>query len=114
MGSQILFYVGMALVILPLTFIIVQAIIDYRMPGWKEELHHQFLEQWNGTPEDEINAWIKIRYRLLHQDASEEKLNFVNRKIANLDKSKFISSTYVTSDGTWVEERDVKRPYHNA
>ena len=114
MGSHILFYVGMILVILPLTFIVIQAIIDYRMPGWKEEIHQRFLKQWNGTPEDELNAWYKVRYNLLHQNASKEKISYVNRKISNLDKSKYISTTYVTNEGTWVEQRDITRPYHNA
>ncbi len=113
MGSQILFYIGMTLVIFPMIFIIVQAFMDFRRPGWKDELHNQFMHSWNGAPEDELNAWYKVRRRLQNEEGNEEKISYVDHKIANLDKSKFISNTYVNADGWWVEERD-SRPYHEA
>lgn len=113
MGSQLLFYIGMTLVIVPLMFIIIQAIVDYSRPGWKEELHNMFMHFWNGTPEDELNAWYKVRRQLLDNGIKGEKLSFVDQKIADLDKSKFLSNTYVTAEGWWVEERNI-RPYHKA
>ena len=113
MGSQILFYIGMTLVIGPLLFIIVQAVKDYRKPSWQEEIHNLFMYEWNGTPDDELNAWYKVRRHLIQQGDTEEKLIYVDKRINEIDKSKFISNTYVTSEGRWVEDRDI-RPYHNA
>jgi hypothetical protein len=113
MGSQILFYVGLTLVVGPLLFIIVQAIKDYRKPSWQQDIHNRFMYYWNGTPDDEINAWYKVRYSLIQQGETQEKLMYIDKRIKSIDQAKYMSNTYVTAEGRWVEDRDI-RPYQDA
>lgn len=112
MGSQILFHVGLLLMILPFVYIVTQGIKDYRQPDFCEEINNLFHMYWNGDPEDRLNAWYKVRLLLLMREESEEKLNYVERKIQKENKHNFLGSTYVRDDGEWVGD-DI-RPFHKA
>lgn len=58
---------------------------------------------WNGTPEDDLYAWYKVRMILLQREGEKEKIEVVNRIIAEMNKESMYGSLFVDPDGELVD-----------
>ncbi|MDX1672241.1 MAG: hypothetical protein R3211_07855, partial [Balneolaceae bacterium] len=76
-----------------------------RKPVYDDQLNKMFHLFWNGTKEDEIYAWYKVRSILGSRGEGEsKKIEYVNRKISELNKQGLYARTTVTDDGRLVED----------
>lgn len=65
-----------------------------------KKIHKLF---WNGTPEDELYAWYKVRMILLQREGEEKKIEFVNHIIAELNKKPMHGSMLIDPNGELVD-----------
>lgn len=70
------------------------------------ELERLFGLYWDGTPEDKLYAWYKVRYILRNREYDCQKLEAVNRRIDNLDRRELCGSMQVNAEGELIDERE--------
>jgi len=99
MDKEVLFQIAAFLMVIPLTYLIFEIVKDYRKSGYEKEMLDLYEIYWNGTPDDELNAWYKVRRNLLMREESEKKLKFVDQKIQEVDKKNIIGKTLVNEQG---------------
>ena len=73
-----------------------KAVIDTEL----SKIHKLF---WNGTPEDDLYAWYKVRMILLQREGEKEKIEVVNRIIAEMNKESMYGSLVVDPEGELVD-----------
>lgn len=71
---------------------------------YDEELGIIFLWFWDGTPEDELYAWYKVRTVLKRREGERNKVEHVDQKIASLNKKRMLGSHSVNRSGELVDE----------
>lgn len=105
MLSNSLFELLAILMIFPLGYYLLKIIRSRRKPVYDDQLNKMFHLFWNGTKEDEIYAWYKVRSILGSRGEGEsKKIEYVNRKISELNKQGLYARTTVTDDGRLVED----------
>ncbi len=73
-----------------------------------EELNQMFKWFWDGTPEDKIYAWYKVRMVLKHRQGKDHhrRIAQVDKKIMQLDKHLMHGTYSVDSDGRLLDENE--------
>ena len=72
--------------------------------SYEDEVRKLFYLYWNQSPEDEIYAWYKVRYILQQRKSKDYKVNFVERKIANLNKQKLYGNMSISESGELIDD----------
>lgn len=70
------------------------------------ELDQMFKWFWNGTPEDRLYAWYKVRMVLKQREGNTEqkKVARVDKKIIQLNKDSMYSDVFVDRNGKLVSK----------
>jgi len=92
------------LVLIPLSYALTRIIKLVRRKKVEDDVLTLFFIYWNGTEEDELYAWYKVRYILLKREKEDRKLQFVERKIAGFNKDRLYSNISVGKSGELVAE----------
>ena len=69
----------------------------------EKELAQIFFWYWDGTPEDRLYAWYKVRSILKLREGEEKKIEVVDRKIIQLNKNPMLGDVSVTESGELVD-----------
>jgi len=93
------------LVSIPISYILVRVIRKVRQNSYEDEVRTLFFIYWNGTEEDEIYAWYKVRHILLKREKEDRKLQFVERRISEINKQRLYGEMSVTENGELIDER---------
>ncbi|AXJ01354.1 hypothetical protein CYPRO_2105 [Cyclonatronum proteinivorum] len=76
----------------------------------EEMLNSMFNHEWNGTDEDEIYAWYRVRFKVLQLDPEgsrrRQKLERIEANIRRLSTRSMRSSAYVTQKGNLEKAGD--------
>ncbi len=72
------------------------------------ELDQMFHWFWDGTPEDKLYAWYKVRVVLQQRDGKpdKQKIAHVDQKIMQLDKKGMCGELSIDQSGKLVQDED--------
>ena len=77
----------------------------FKKSRFDEEVTKIFLWFWDGSPEDELYAWYKVRMVLRQREGCDKRMKFVNRKIIRLNKRSMIGNVSVDESGDLVHKQ---------
>lgn len=83
---------------LPLSYAMAALAKKYSVQSYKDEIDRLFTAYWNGNDEDELYAWLRVR-QLLSGTKDEKKLQYIDKKIKELNKNKIYGSASVNEKG---------------
>lgn len=110
---NIAFYIILAAVVLiPLSYAFVRIIKLIMQKRAEDDVQTLFFLYWNGTEEDELYAWYKVRYILEKREREDHKLQFVARKIAGVDKQRLYGDMSVSESGKLIDEKSQNPKYY--
>lgn len=93
------------LMIYPIGYLFVKLVKFFKKEPSEVELDKLFSLYWNGSPEDKIYAWYKVRYILTQREKNQHMLDIVNRKIDGIDRGELCGSMLINSSGELIDER---------
>lgn len=92
------------LIVIPLSYVLAYFVKRFTSNTYEDEVLKLFSFYWNGEPEDEIYAWMKVRYILESREDAQNKIRYVNRKIEHLNKQPLYGSWEVNSSGELLSD----------
>jgi hypothetical protein len=96
------------LIVIPLSYVLGFFVKRFTANTYEDEILKLFSFYWNGEPEDEIYAWMKVRYVLEKREEAKKKIQYVNQKINNLNKQPLYGSLKVNSKGELLSDEHLK------
>lgn len=103
-----LFEIVALLLVIPLSYVLAYIVKRLTANTYEDELLKLFSFYWNGEPEDEIYAWMKVRHILENREDAQEKIQYVNLKIDRLNKQPLYSNWQVNSSGELLPDEYAK------
>ena len=114
MNTQLAIYELAALVLaVPLSYALAWLVKQWaeRVNQYQENLDRLYFNYWNGSPEDELNAWYKVRQTIKRHNPREKELKYIDKKIDRLNRNDFVSNSFITRDGDLTLEEIHKREH---
>lgn len=106
---QLAFFEFFALLIaIPLSYVLAYLVKRFSANSYEAEVLKLFSFYWNGEPEDEIYAWMKVRSILKDREDSRKKIHYVNRKIESLNKQPLYGTWKVNGKGELLTDRHIQ------
>ena len=87
------------LLALPLSYFFAYLVNKERPRTYKDELEQMFLVHWNGLPEDEYYAWLRVRMFFANTTSNAKKLKYIDNKIKDVSHYKLYSDVYISEEG---------------
>lgn len=84
---------------IPLSYLLAVFVKRLSEPGYKEDIQSDFLREWNGKPEDEYYAWIRLRERYRHMDMLPKHFTYIKQQLAMINKRSHLSDYSVSESG---------------
>lgn len=86
---------------LPLSYVLAYLVKKwaYKFTAYQNEIDRLFVTYWNGRPEDEYNAWLKVRRTMLNTSASKKQLKYIDKNLRKVNRNTYISGSYIGDDG---------------
>ena len=92
------------LIVIPLSYVLAYFVKRFTSDTYEDEVLKLFSFYWNGEPEDELYAWMKVRYILESREDAHKKIQYVNRKIEHLNKQPLYGTWEVNSRGELLSD----------
>ena len=103
-----LFEIAALLIVIPLSYVLAYLVKRFTANTYEDEILKLFSLYWNGEPEDEIYAWMKVRSILKEREGSQKKIRYVNQKINDMNKQALYGSWQVSGKGELLTDRHFK------
>lgn len=104
-----IFEIVALLIVIPLSYILAYLVKRFTADTYEDELLKLFGLYWNGEPEDEIYAWMKVRMILMNREENKKKVRYVNQKIERINKQSLYGTWEVTSKGELLSDEHLKK-----
>lgn len=96
------------LIVIPLSYVLAYLVKRFTANSHEDEVLKLFSLYWNGEPEDEIYAWMKVRTVLEQREGGEKKIHYVNDKINRINKQPLYGSWEVNGEGELLTDGHVR------
>lgn len=109
MTPQIAIYELVAVILaLPLSYLLAYVIKRwaYKFTAYQNEIDRLFVTFWNGHPEDEYNAWLKVRRTMLNASPSKKQMKYIDKNLRKVNRNHYISGSYIGDDGEITMNED--------
>lgn len=83
----------------PFSYLMARLVKYYSRPNYRNEVDTDFQKEWNGKPEDEYEAWIRLRNNYLRQDIPSKYLKHIEMRLSSVNKRDHLSNISVGEDG---------------
>lgn len=97
------------LIIVPLSYALSRVVKLIQRNSYEDDVRTLFYLYWNGKAEDELYAWYKVRQILTERNGQNTKLQFVDRKISEINKQELYGNMSVTESGHLLDEASDKK-----
>jgi hypothetical protein len=99
-------FIGLLLA-LPLSYLFAWIVRRDRPRTYKDELQRMFHVQWNGEPEDEYYAWLRVRMFFPDNPKNEKKLRYIDKQIRGLSRYRLYSETMISREGELLQSEEL-------
>lgn len=106
-----IFELAAVILAVPFSYFMARVVKYYSRPGYREEIDSDFHREWNGRPEDEYYAWLRLRRSYLQHDVPPKHLEHIKMRIESVNKRGHLSNLCVNQNGRVLkagEERSFK------
>jgi hypothetical protein len=93
------FEILLLVLVLPLSYGMAYWMRYLSEPDYRDDIQSEFLREWNGEPDDEYYAWIRLRNRYRNRDSLPKHLHYIEDKIKNADKRPMLSGSSMDEFG---------------
>lgn len=84
---------------IPFSYFMAQLVKYYSRPNYKNDVDTDFQKEWNGKPEDEYEAWLRLRRKYIRQDVPGKYLDHIQMRLSGVNKRDHLSNTSVNERG---------------
>ncbi|MGD8428035.1 MAG: hypothetical protein PVH63_10395 [Balneolaceae bacterium] len=107
-----IYEVAALLISIPLSYLLTRIVKRVQRYSYEDDVRTLFFIYWDGSEEDELYAWYKVRHVLLKREKEERKLRFVEQKIAQVNKQRLYGEMSIDESGELIDEKasDHKMP----
>lgn len=91
------------LLALPLSYGMARWMIYVSKPDFRDDIQSQFLCEWNGQPDDEYYAWMRLRNRYRYLDSLPKHLIYIQQQMNSCHKRDMLSGYSVGEMGEIVK-----------
>lgn len=102
------FEIAAMLIVIPLSYVLAYLVKRFTADTYEDEVLKLFGFYWNGEPEDEVYAWMKVRSILREREGSQKKVHYVNQKINQMNKQALYGSWQVNGEGELLTDGHFK------
>ncbi|HKL14883.1 MAG TPA: hypothetical protein VJ915_04570 [Balneolaceae bacterium] len=97
----------------PFSYLMAKLVKYYSRPNYRNEVDTDFQKEWNGRPDDEYEAWIRLRRKYLRQDVPGKYLDHIKMRLSAVNKRDHLSNLSVNEKGD-IYRGNVKDPFKNS
>ena len=83
----------------PFSYLMARLVKYLSRPNYRNVVDTDFQKEWNGRPEDEYEAWIRLRSKYLRQDIPYKYLKHIEMRLSSVNKRDHLSNMSVGEDG---------------
>ena len=94
---------------LPLSYAMAYWMRELSKPDFRDDIQSEFLREWNGEPDDEYYAWLRLRNRYRQRDSLPKHLHYIHNQIGKANKRAMLSGFSVNEEGTVKENLSAGR-----
>jgi hypothetical protein len=105
MTELAIFEIFIVLLAIPFSYFLAMVVKKSSASGYKNDIDSDFLREWNGKPEDEYYAWLRLRKRYRNQDSPPNHFRHIEEKINQVNKMAHLSTMGVTEKGELISYR---------
>lgn len=84
----------------PFSYLMARLVKYYSRPNYRNEVDTDFQKEWNGNPDDEYGAWLRLRRKYLRQDVPGKYLQHIKMRLSSVNKRDHLSNVSVDENGT--------------
>lgn len=100
MTNHAIFELVAVILAVPLSYFMARLVKYYSRPNYRNDVDTDFQKEWNGKPDDEYEAWLRLRRRYLRQDVPVKYLEHIQMRISSVNKRDHLSNLSVSEHGT--------------
>lgn len=83
----------------PFSYLMARLVKYYSRPNYRNEVDTDFQKEWNGRPDDEYEAWLRLRCKYLRQDVPGKYLQHIKMRMSSVNKRDHLSTISVDEKG---------------
>lgn len=106
MAEKAIFELVAVILAVPLSYLMAWLVKYYSRPGYREEVDSDFQKEWNGRPEDEYYAWLRLRRKYLRQDVPDKYIRHIQMRLTSVHKRDHLSNSAVGEFGLIEQDGD--------
>lgn len=108
MMNYAIFELVAVILAVPFSYLMARLVKYYSRPNYRNEVDTDFQKEWNGKPDDEYEAWLRLRRKYLMQDVPAKYLDHIKMRLSSVNKRDHLSNVSVGENGTLYRggERD--------
>jgi len=85
---------------IPFSYLMSRLVKYFSRPNYRNEVDTDFQKEWNGRPDDEYEAWLRLRRKYLRQDVPVKYLQHIKMRLSSVNKRDHLSNVSVGENGT--------------
>jgi len=110
MADNAIFELVAVILAVPLSYLMARIVMYYSRPGYRNDIDTEFQREWNGRPEDEFYAWVRLRRRYIQEDCPPKFLKHIKIRMNAVNKRDNLSNIAVNDKGA-IEFADGEKPF---
>lgn len=99
MMNYAIFELAAVIFAVPFSYLMAKLVKFYSRPNYRNEVDTDFQKEWNGKPEDEYEAWLRLRCKYLQQDIPVKYLKHIRMRVSSVNKRDHLSNVSVSENG---------------
>lgn len=104
-----IFEVVAVVLAIPFSYMLSRVVKHYSKPNYRNEIDSDFLREWNGKPEDEYYAWIRLLRQYRDQDSPKGHFRHIKQRLSLLNKRDMLSGMSVDDKGRVVDSSGLRQ-----
>ncbi|PWN07519.1 hypothetical protein [Rhodohalobacter mucosus] len=88
---------------LPLSYAMAYWMRELSKPDFRDDIQSEFLREWNGEPDDEYYAWLRLRNMYRQRDSLPKHIHYIQDQISKANKRSMLSGYSVSEKGKVTE-----------
>lgn len=106
MVNYAIFELVAVILAVPFSYFMARLVKYYSRPNYRNEVDTDFQKEWNGKPEDEFEAWLRLRRKYLRQDVPGKYLDHIRMRMSSVNKRDHLSNISVSENGELYPDGD--------
>jgi len=99
MMNYAIFELVAVILAVPFSYLMARLVKYYSRPNYRNEVDTDFQKEWNGRPDDEYEAWLRLRRKYLRQDVPGKYLQHIKMRLSSVNKRDHLSNVSVGENG---------------